>query len=249
MDSVFRAGARVVVAICCLGAVAILASCGGGGGNNAAQPPVAPKPTSGGTVGAQPTNGLLGPSETVGPGGVQVTGRGGPLTQKNTKPPKGGNGVAGGVACASASANPSGRNLARVSRAIVCLLNGQRAAAGLRPVHLNARLGRASRGMAKLMVSQHFFAHDTPSGRSLLDRVRVTGYVSGSWQLGENLAWGSGSLATAGAIVNGWMNSPGHKANILHAAFRDIGIGVRLGAPQPGLSGGATYVTDFGRHG
>jgi uncharacterized protein YkwD len=45
------------------------------------------------------------------------------------------------------------------------------------------------------------------------------------------------------------MNSPGHKANILHAAFRDIGIGIRIGPPSPSVSGGATYVTDFGRHG
>jgi uncharacterized protein YkwD len=45
------------------------------------------------------------------------------------------------------------------------------------------------------------------------------------------------------------MHSPGHRANILRGQFRDIGIGIKLGAPGQGLSGGATYVTDFGRHG
>ena len=73
--------------------------------------------------------------------------------------------------------------------------------------------------------------------------------MRGNWTIGENIAWGSGALATPRAIVNGWMHSPGHRANILRASFRDIGIGIRLGAPGPGLSGGATYVTDFGRHG
>ena len=49
--------------------------------------------------------------------------------------------------------------------------------------------------------------------------------------------------------MNGWMDSPGHRSNILYAGFRDIGIGIKLGAPRPDLSGGATYVTDFGHHG
>jgi uncharacterized protein YkwD len=45
------------------------------------------------------------------------------------------------------------------------------------------------------------------------------------------------------------MNSPGHRANILYAPFRDVGIGITLGPPKPTLSGGATYVADFGKHG
>jgi uncharacterized protein YkwD len=98
------------------------------------------------------------------------------------------------------------------------------------------------------MVAARFFAHE--AGHStVLSRIKRTGYVRGNWSLGENIAWGSGGLATPRAIVNGWMHSPGHRANILHGAFRDIGIGIRLGAPGQGLSGGATYVTDFGKHG
>lgn len=241
---------RRTFAVPCLLAVLFVTACGGGGSGSKTVGPPSAKPSAGGAVKAQPTNGLLGPAEVVAPGVTHVIGKTGPLPRRTgglggAK----GNGVGGGVACASASASPSSQNLRSMSAAIVCLLNGQRRARGMAPLHVNARLGRASRGMATLMVRQRFFAHDTPSGRSLLDRVRTTGYVRGRWQLGENLAWGSGSLSTPGAIVNGWMHSPGHKANILHASFKDIGIGIQLGAPQQGLSGGATYVTDFGRHG
>ena len=66
------------------------------------------------------------------------------------------------------------------------------------------------------------------------------------WTLGENLAWGSYQLATPKSIVRSWMNSPGHRANILNGRFREIGIGVVDGAPVPGTSHAATYATSFG---
>jgi len=134
-----------------------------------------------------------------------------------------------------------------VSAAILCLLNGERASHGLRPLHSNGRLSRAARAWARRMVKQRFFSHE--AGRSSpLSRVKRTGYVHGNWSVGENIAWGNGPFATPRSIVNGWMHSPGHRANILRGQFKDIGIGIRLGAPGQGLSGGATYVTDFGKH-
>jgi uncharacterized protein YkwD len=134
-----------------------------------------------------------------------------------------------------------------MNAAILCLLNAERSGHGLPPLHSNAALGRAARRWANTMVTRRFFAHEA-AGSSPLSRIKRTGYVRGNWEIGENLAWGSGALATPRAIVNGWMHSPGHRANILHAAFRDIGVAVKLGAPGAGLSGGATYVTDFGKH-
>jgi len=242
-------GRRILVALSCCFAALLLAACGGGGHKQAA-PPVGSQPSHGGTVSAAPTIGRVGPAEIVQPGSVRQIGKPAPILPKAAHlTPSQLHGVAGGVACASASLSPSARNLGSVGRSIICLLNAQRASHGMAPLRLNVRLTRASRGMAALMVRQRFFAHNTPSGRTLLDRVRATGYVNGRWQLGENLAWGSGGLATPAAIVNGWMNSPGHRANILHAAFRDIGIGIRLGPPLSSVTGGATYVTDFGRHG
>src|SRR2546423_1519821 len=64
--------------------------------------------------------------------------------------------------------------------------------------------------------------------------------------LGENIAWGSLQYSTPASIVKMWMHSPGHRANILRAGFRDIGIGIARGAPQAGVHGAATYTTDFG---
>jgi uncharacterized protein YkwD len=100
------------------------------------------------------------------------------------------------------------------------------------------------------MVSARFFDHTSPSGSSMVDRIRRTGYTkrARSWALGENIAWGSGSLATAAEIHRGWMHSPGHRANILQRSFREIGIGIETGLPVrlSAAQSGATYTTDFG---
>jgi uncharacterized protein YkwD len=226
----------------------MLAACGGGGSKSATVP--APPSGGGGTVGAEPTAGLVGPAITVENGRQTETGGRQAIPPTEAGPTDAQrNGVGGAVACTSGSASPSRANLRSIAAATICLLNAERAGAGLPPLALNPKLIRASAGMSALMVRQHFFAHDTPGGRSLVDRIRPTGYIKGNWSLGENIAWGSGGLATPRAIVNGWMHSKGHRENILYARFKDIGIGVTLGAPQRGLNGGATYVTDFGRHG
>jgi uncharacterized protein YkwD len=238
---------KAALAFCCASAAALTAC--GAASDKAAQP-AALKPSRGGVVGAEATTGLVGPATSVENGRQSVIGQTGPISPKEDRPTDAQqNGVAGAVGCASASSSPSNGNLAAMSAAIGCLLNAERTSKGLAPLHVDARLTKASKLMAGLMVKQRFFAHDTPDGRDVVDRVRPTGYIRGSWSLGENIAWGSGGLDTPRAIVNGWMHSKGHRDNILRAKFRDIGIGIRLGAPGRGLSGGATYVTDFGRHG
>jgi uncharacterized protein YkwD len=156
--------------------------------------------------------------------------------------------VAAQADCGPVSASPAAGNLGAMSAAVLCLLNNERGARGLPLLRSNGQLQRAAKGMATSMVSQGFFAHVTPSGDDVVDRVRRTGYVHGNWALGENLGWGNGPLATPQSIVSAWMNSRGHRSNILFSRFRDIGIGIQPGPPRADLSGGATYVTDFGRH-
>jgi uncharacterized protein YkwD len=233
-----------------LAAMALVAGCGGGGDNEKGPTPAKVTPNSGGgVVSAEATKGILGPAVDVENGAESViTKGGGPISPKENRPTDAQrNGVAGASACARTSANPSSSNLGAMSSAILCLLNAERAAKGLPALHANGKLKRAAQGWARAMVARRFFAHE--AGRSTLQsRIKKTGYIRGNWSLGENIAWGSGALATPQAIVNGWMHSPGHRANILHGQFKDIGIGIRLGAPGQGLSGGATYVTDFGRH-
>ncbi len=151
-------------------------------------------------------------------------------------------------ACAAAHASPANADARRLEDAVLCLVNRERTKRGLSRLRPNDRLDRAARGHSRAMVERNFFSHDSPGGRSVLERVKSRGYrSSGGLMVGENIAWGSGSYATPGEIVDGWMNSSGHRANILHRGFDEIGVGVALGAPRP-VSGqpAATYTTDFG---
>jgi uncharacterized protein YkwD len=136
---------------------------------------------------------------------------------------------------------------ARAATATLCLINAQRTQRGLPKLTRSVTLGRAARAFARDMVARRFFDHVSPDGGTLEDRLRAAGWSpSGSWSIGENIAWGSGRLGTPASIVHGWMTSPGHRANILKRGFRQIGIGIARGAPQGGVGGPAgTYVTDF----
>ena len=153
--------------------------------------------------------------------------------------------------CPDSTLAPDANDLPQISAAVLCLINAERTGAGLPVLALNPQLSRASQPMADRMLAEQFFSHDTPDGGTVLDRIRRTGYLpnSDNWVVGENLAWGNGVLATPQAIVDGWMNSPGHRANILAGDYRDIGLGLALGSPIAGNSGGAIYVTDFGKRG
>lgn len=150
--------------------------------------------------------------------------------------------------CADAAIAVSARSIARVDGAVICLLNAQRAAHGLAPLHANASLRRAASGYATAMVRDRFFAHVSPTGSTVTSRVARTSYLRGAsrWALGEDIAWGTGAEATPAGIVAAWMASAPHRRNILDPGFRDVGIGVSRGAPRRGMRGGATFVADFG---
>jgi uncharacterized protein YkwD len=150
--------------------------------------------------------------------------------------------------CVNVDVQPAPSNLADVRAAVLCLHNRERAARGLPPLRENARLRRAAEGHSGDMVASGFFAHDSPSGDGMAERILRTGYGQGqSWALGENIAWGTGTLATAAEIQRAWMESPGHRANVLRRRFRELGIGIAVGAPvASGAMQGATYTADFG---
>jgi uncharacterized protein YkwD len=153
------------------------------------------------------------------------------------------------AACANQHATPSASNLATVTAATRCLVNAERRVHGVRHVRADRKLRKAARRYARQMVAGDFFAHESPSGSELDERVRASGYLRGAngWSAGENLAWGSGPLATPAATVRAWMRSPGHRANLLSDRFREVGVGIAPGAPVPGAGGpAATYVTVYG---
>ncbi len=146
---------------------------------------------------------------------------------------------------ASANAVPTTASMHAARRETLCLLNRERAKHGMRPLRLNKHLSRASLIHSRSMIRKRYFEHG-----NFVARIVNARYVNRrqAWALAENIAWGTGSLATPAQTVQAWMHSPGHRANILNRRFRDIGIGIALGAPAAVhvSSGAATYTTDFG---
>jgi uncharacterized protein YkwD len=149
--------------------------------------------------------------------------------------------------CPDADLEATRGNLGRIRRAVLCLHNEIRSQHGLKALRQNKRLGRAAVRHSRDMVVHDYFEHTTPKGVTMLDRILRSRYVreDQGWVLGENLAWGTGTYGTPRGAVEAWMESAGHRENILRGAYRDVGIGVVLGVPGSKAIG-ATYTLDFG---
>ncbi|WP_367136577.1 MULTISPECIES: CAP domain-containing protein [Streptomyces] len=115
--------------------------------------------------------------------------------------------------------------LARLTAEVTALTNAERAAAGLRPLAEDHRLAAAAQAHSDDMVARDFYAHTSPEGSEPWDRARAAGAPHPG--IGENIACGQRSAAE---VVQGWMNSPGHRANILKPDFAYIGIGYATGS-------------------
>jgi uncharacterized protein YkwD len=148
-------------------------------------------------------------------------------------------------ACAGASAAAASQSVSQHRAAVLCLVNTQRARRGLPPLRASRLLTAAAQRHSRDMVTRRFFAHESLNGATVRDRVARTGYLRGRWSLGENIGWMS--APSAAGIVQAWMHSSGHRAMILHRAFREAGVGVAAGVPSGGP--GATYTMDFGLSG
>jgi uncharacterized protein YkwD len=149
--------------------------------------------------------------------------------------------------CPNADLMPAPGNLAAVRAAVLCLHNKVRAQHGLPPLREDGDLRQAAAGHSNDMVDRRYFEHTTPGGRTMVDRIVSAGFVraNAGWMLGENLEWGTGSLATPRGAVKAWLDSPPHRANLLKRGYREVGVGVALGVPT-GNQAGATYTVDFG---
>ncbi|MEA2358592.1 MAG: hypothetical protein QOI62_1852 [Solirubrobacteraceae bacterium] len=151
--------------------------------------------------------------------------------------------TAAAARCSGATARPTAATLARQAAATLCLVNDARAAHGLAPLRAVPALARAARAHAQEMVRADVFSHTGIDGSTPSQRITRTGYLGGasSWKVGETIAWGSGRQAAPAAIVRGWLRSAEHRAILLDGRYRDLGVGIALGAP--GLSGSAATVT------
>jgi serralysin len=118
---------------------------------------------------------------------------------------------------------------------MLALINAERAAQGIAPLRLNAKLNDAAETHSQWMLEEDVFSHDGAAGSDPGDRMRDAGYqFSGSWTWGENISWRStgGAAGISDEVVamhNSLMNSPGHRANILNPNFVEIGIGIEVG--------------------
>jgi uncharacterized protein YkwD len=125
-------------------------------------------------------------------------------------------------------------------QAVLNLVNQNRAASGLGPLKLSPTLTNAALWKSRHMAYFQYMQHDDPAppvARTWYDRVLTCGY-SPNAGAGENIAYG---YQTPDAVMNAWMNSAGHRANILNASYRAIGIGVAASA-----SGLLYWTQDFG---
>jgi uncharacterized protein YkwD len=151
--------------------------------------------------------------------------------------------------CPFADAQPGDAAPVDLAGATICLLNERRAAAGLGQLRANGSLATTAERYAQYMVSDEHFAHQDESGHNVVHRVMQSDpALADRWLvIGENLGWGTYAMATPRAMVEGWMESPTHRDNILYPRFDEIGIGITAGAPVAGRTNALTYATVFGK--
>jgi len=122
---------------------------------------------------------------------------------------------------------------------VVELVNLEREIENLHPLAWDEALGAAARGHSADMARQNYFSHTSLDGRQFYQRITAAGYSYST--CGENIAAG---YSTPQAVMSAWMNSPGHRGNILNSSFCDIGVGYGF---QSDSSYGHYWTQDFGR--
>ena len=120
---------------------------------------------------------------------------------------------------------------------VLALVNSARAEAGCRPVRLDDRLSTAATKHSQNMARDDFFGHVGPDGSTFVSRTEHEGYPD---PRSENIAAGN---TTAQATMRQWMDSPGHRRNILDCTAEDMGLGV---ASSGGSEFGTYWTQEFG---
>ena len=105
-------------------------------------------------------------------------------------------------------------------QAVLALVNDARAAKGCKALVIDDRITTAAQAHSTDMANRKYFSHDTPEGADFAERMRAAGYSKPG---GENIAQG---YRTPEQVMQGWMNSAGHKANIETCEFTTMGVGL-----------------------
>lgn len=119
-----------------------------------------------------------------------------------------------------AASAPTQSNLGDYEQQVVDLVNKERAAVGLPALKVNTKLAGVAEKKAEDLRDNNYFAHQSPTYGSPFDMMKQFGITYSS--AGENIAKGQKSPAD---VMNGWMNSQGHKDNILNSSYTEIGVG------------------------
>jgi uncharacterized protein YkwD len=130
-------------------------------------------------------------------------------------------------------------------KAMLCMTNYARRASGLKPLTLARPLAEAADHKSADILRCDEFSHEA-CGHEFTYWIERFGYTHGCWSAGENIGYGTGSLGSVRNIFSAWINSSGHRANIL-GEFTDIGIGHRIGTVE-GSAGAVVWTQDFGSH-
>jgi uncharacterized protein YkwD len=132
---------------------------------------------------------------------------------------------------------------ARVEAEMLARTNDVRRRQGLAPLAASPLLDRVSQEHAEDMLLRSYFGHQSPEGLGPTERARADGYHSG---IGENLV--EQRFSTAEALA-AWLESPGHRRNILDPDSREMGLGLAIGAGYDAAPGGyrVVWVQSFGR--
>ncbi|HYO13392.1 MAG TPA: CAP domain-containing protein [Thermoanaerobaculia bacterium] len=116
------------------------------------------------------------------------------------------------------------RNLERVRAEVLARVNEARRRAGVQPLRSDHLLDRAAQRHAQDMLARGYFAHESPEDDTVRERAKEAGYA---WRtIGENIAEGQ---RTVDEVMTTWLNSPGHRRNILDPRFEELGVGLALG--------------------
>jgi uncharacterized protein YkwD len=129
--------------------------------------------------------------------------------------------------------------------AMLCLTNYARAQSGLAPLKANALLDAAGDAKLDADLSCNEFTH-TPCANPF--QQVFAAYLTGAtgYTIGENIAWGTGSYGTPRSTMDSWLNSTGHRENILDPAYTELGVGYRSGQTFQGWSGATLWSQEFG---
>lgn len=120
---------------------------------------------------------------------------------------------------------PNIQDVKTIENKVISLVNAQRSKVGLQPFKTNWELSRIARYKSQDMINKNYFSHTSPTYGSPFNMMENFGVKFSA--AGENIAMGQ---RTAEEVMNAWMNSPGHRSNILNSSYTEIGVGLAKNA-------------------